>query len=247
VVSAPQSYQCVNWRTFRAKLGCRAIINGRRSDGLAIVTPLKLQDSDTAVLSGSEAIALPDVLLVDDDPAILGTLIEGLAERGIKAIGAATSVDALMQLSDIEPSCVVLDLKMPDVEGLDLLAAFCAAKRHVIIILSAYVDVGTTVDAMRLGAFDVLEKPVSMDRLEAAIHEALKHLETQAQADDLTFTRRERQVAELIVQGQTAKQIAQHLGLSHRTIEFFRSNLMRKTHSPNSAALASALTRIGFS
>ena len=64
--------------------------------------------------------------------------------------------------------------------------------------------------------------------------------------DVLTFTRRERQVAEFIVAGKTTKQIAQALALSPRTVEFFRASLLRKTQSPNSAALASALTRIGF-
>ena len=63
---------------------------------------------------------------------------------------------------------------------------------------------------------------------------------------ELAFTRRERQVADLMLGGKTTKQIAQILTLSPRTVEFFRAILLRKTQSPNSAALASALTRIGF-
>jgi len=188
-----------------------------------------------------------EVLLIDDDVAQVAALISGLEALGIQAIGVTTSVDALMHLADLEPSCILIDLKMPQVTGFDLLQAVCADKRHVVVVLSAYVDVQTTVDVMRMGVFDVLQKPASMERVEIAVLEALKALAQRVQPEELTFTRRERQVAELLVQGMTAKQIAQKLSLSHRTIEFFRSNLMRKTQSPNLAALASALTRIGFS
>lgn len=188
-----------------------------------------------------------EVLLIDDDAAQVAALISGLEAHGIQAQGVTTSVDALMQLADLEPCCILIDLKMPQVTGFDLLQAVCADKRHVVVVLSAYVDVQTTVDVMRMGVFDVLQKPASTERVAISVLEALKVLAQRIQPEELTFTRRERQVAELLVQGMTAKQIAQKLSLSHRTIEFFRSNLMRKTQSPNLAALASALTRIGFS
>jgi two-component system response regulator FixJ len=99
---------------------------------------------------------------------------------------------------------------------------------------------------MRLGVHNVLTKPTSPERLLAAAEHALDALSRAPHQDILTFTRRERQVAEFLVAGRTTKQIAQALSLSPRTVEFFRASLLRKTQSPNTAALASALTRLGF-
>jgi two-component system response regulator FixJ len=99
---------------------------------------------------------------------------------------------------------------------------------------------------MRLGVDDVLPKPATVDDLVRALRRGAEALKTAPAREELTFTRRERQVAEMLVEGLTTKQIAQNLALSPRTVEFFRASLLRKTQSPNSAALASALTRLGF-
>lgn len=151
-----------------------------------------------------------------------------------------------MKASESAPMTIVVDLKMPRVDGLDLVTALCDMKRHAVIVLSAYVDVPTTVRAMRLEAADVLQKPIGPEQLYGAVKEAAASVGLNGAADEVTFTRRERQVAALLIQGMTAKQIALHLELSPRTVEFFKASLLRKTRSPNSAALASALTRIGF-
>ena len=187
-----------------------------------------------------------EVALVDDDPAVLHTTALILAEAGISVTAFSDPLDALMWASDAEPTCIIVDLKIPGIEGLDLVGAFCALQRHAVILVSAYVDVLTTVDAMRLGVDNVLQKPVSSDALIRALHRGREILSNMTATDTLTFTRRERQVAELIVMGQTTKQIAQALALSPRTVEFFRASLLRKTQSPNTAALVAALSRIGF-
>lgn len=187
-----------------------------------------------------------EILVIDDDPAILGMTLLTFREAGFSAVGFTDPLDALMWASDAEPTCIVVDLKLPGIEGLDLVGAFCAFGRHAVILVSAYVDVLTTVDAMRLGVDNVLTKPTSPEALLAAAKRALDVLASIPRQDTLTFTRRERQVAEYLVAGRTTKQIAQALSLSPRTVEFFRASLLRKTQSPNSAALASALTRIGF-
>lgn len=187
-----------------------------------------------------------EVILIDDDPAILHTTSLLLTEAGLKVQMFSDPLDALMWAADTEPTCILVDLKLPGIEGLDLVAGFCALRRHVVILVSGYVDVATTVDAMRLGVDNVLPKPVSETTLLAAIRHGRAVLATLVQDDILTFTRRERQVGELIVRGQTTKQIAQTLSLSPRTVEFFRASLLRKTQSPNTAALAVALTRLGF-
>lgn len=187
-----------------------------------------------------------EILVIDDDPAILAMTLLTFREAGFQAVGFTDPLDALMWASDADPTCIVVDLKLPGIEGLDLVGAFCAFGRHAVILVSAYVDVLTTVDAMRLGVDNVLTKPTSPDHLLGAVRRALDILASIPRQDALTFTRRERQVAEYLVAGLTTKQIAQILSLSPRTVEFFRASLLRKTQSPNSAALASALTRIGF-
>lgn len=187
-----------------------------------------------------------EVLIIDDEPSILQTHMLLLQASGYAPVGFTDPLDALMWASDAEPTCIIVDLKMPGVEGLDLVAAFCALGRHAVILISAFVDVNTTVDAMRLGVDNVLLKPSNAEGLISAVERALQALAKTPTQDFLTFTRRERQVAEMIVTGRTTKQIAQTLSLSPRTVEFFRASLLRKTQSPNTAALASALTRLGF-
>jgi len=201
-------------------------------------------------LNDAEALSPADtrteIVVIDDDPSVLAMIVLSFEVAGFPVIGFHDPLDALMWASESEPTCIVVDLKMPGVEGLDLVAAFCALARHSIILVSAYVDVMTTVDAMRLGVDDVVPKPATPEVLIASARRGLKVLATVPRTDVLTFTRRERQVADLVVAGRTTKQIAQTLGLSPRTIEFFRASLLKKTQSPNTAALVSALTRIGF-
>lgn len=187
-----------------------------------------------------------EILVIDDDPMILQTLLLLFREEGYAPVGFSDPLDALMWASDADPTCIVVDLKLPGVEGLDLVAAFCALNRHAVMLVSAFVDVTTTVDAMRLGVDNVILKPTDPDVLIAAVQRGLEVLKTAPRQELMTLTRRERQVAELIVAGRTTKQIAQTLSLSPRTVEFFRGSLLRKTRSPNSAALASALTMLGF-
>lgn len=187
-----------------------------------------------------------EIIVIDDEATILEMTLLTLRDAGYSAIGFSDPLDALMWASDASPTLIVVDLKLPGIEGLDLVSAFCALGRHAVILVSAYVDVLTTVDAMRLGVDNVLTKPTSPERLLAAAAHAVDALARTPRQDMLTFTRRERQVAEFIVAGRTTKQIAQVLALSPRTVGFFRASLLRKTQSPNSAALASALTRLGF-
>ncbi|MFC5374653.1 response regulator transcription factor [Brevundimonas faecalis] len=187
-----------------------------------------------------------EIAVIDDDRALLELTLMAVRDSGYRAIGFSDPLDALMWASDADPTCIVADLKMPGVEGLDLVAAFCALNRHAVIIVSAFVDVRMTVDAMRLGVDNVLPKPTTGESLIRAIEQGAAALQVAPPREELTFTRRESQVAEMLVGGMTTKQIAQSLSLSPRTVEFFRASLLRKTQSPNSAALASALTRIGF-
>lgn len=187
-----------------------------------------------------------DVILIEDDRALLELLRLELEAAGLVVHAFADPLGALMFASDAEPSCLVCDLMIPGVEGLDLIAALRALERHVVILVSAYVDVSTTVDAMRLGVDDVILKPVTGAKLRASIARASRLLARRVTQDFGAFTRRERQVADGLVAGRTTKQIAQDLNLSPRTVEFFRASLLRKTQSRNTAGLVAALMRVGY-
>jgi two-component system response regulator FixJ len=205
-----------------------------------------LADERNAQVTNRAGRPITEVAIIDDDRSLLELTVLAVREAGFSAVGFHEPLDALMWASDAEPTCIIADLKMPGVEGLDLVAAFCALNRHAVVIVSAFVDVRTTVDAMRLGVDDVLPKPASGEELVRALRRGMAALASTPLREELTCTRRERQVAEMLVEGLTTKQIAQNLELSPRTVEFFRASLLRKTQSPNSAALASALTRLGF-
>ena len=123
---------------------------------------------------GRQTAPLPqEIIVIDDDRALLELTLLTVRAGGYRAVGFHDPLDALMWASDAEPTCIVSDLKIPGVEGLDLVAAFCALNRHAVIIVSAFVDVRMTVDAMRLGVDDVLPKPASDENLIRAIEKAI--------------------------------------------------------------------------
>lgn len=194
----------------------------------------------------SSAAGLPpapnEILVVDDDGAVREMIQLGLDSVGMRCLTFGSPMEALASAVGATPSVVIADLKMPEVEGLDMIRALCELRKHAVIVLSAVVNVPITVDAMKIGAFNVLQKPVSHDRLVTVVRDALAALSSGATTFE-GFTPRERQVADLIMQGQTTKQIAQSLMLSPRTVEFFRTNLLRKTGATNVAALVSLLMR----
>lgn len=224
----------------RDRIGFDDSARGPAKSNPAFEDPLASQDLWTPQAEAAE------VVLIDDDPAVLQTLLLAFQDEGLSPVGFSDALDALMWASDADPTCIFVDLKLPGIDGLDLVAALCAVGRHCIILVSAYVDVGTTVEAMRLGVDNVLQKPADIQMMVTAAREGISRLASTPKQEIITFTRRERQVAEHLVAGRTTKQIAQSLSLSPRTVEFFRASLLRKTRSPNTAALASALTRIGF-
>jgi len=177
---------------------------------------------------------------------VLAATILGLEAMGWSTKGFSDPLDALMHASDADATCIVVDLKLLGIEGLDLVDAFCALKRHSVILFSAYVDLSVAVKAMRTGVDNVLMKPVKPEVLSDAVGESLCALDALPVGDAPIFTRRERQVAELIVSGLNTKEIALKLSISPRTVEFFRASLLRKTHSKNLASLVAALIPLGY-
>jgi FixJ family two-component response regulator len=180
----------------------------------------------------------PTVYLVDDDPDLLRAIERLLQSVGLRVATFSSAHEFLERHDRSAPGCLVLDLSLPGLNGLELQQVLEHQDSLLpIIFLTGRGDIATSVQAMKHGAADFLTKPVDDTELIDAIHEALArdevlrraHLERERIAKCLaTLTGRERQVLELIVAGRLNKQIAALLGTTEKTIKFHRGNLMRK-------------------
>jgi FixJ family two-component response regulator len=180
----------------------------------------------------------PTVYLVDDDPDVLTAIDRLLQSVGLRVVTFLSPQQFLEDYDRNAPACLVLDLALPGLSGLELQRTLeQEASTLPIIFLTGRGSIASSVQAMKHGAADFLTKPVDDTDLIAAIHGALARdqalrlgrSERERVAKRLsTLTERERQVLEQIVAGRLNKQIAADLGTSEKTIKFHRGNLMRK-------------------
>lgn len=199
---------------------------------------------------------VPMVYLVDDDIDVRKAIGRLLESAGLEVSSFASARQFLDGYDRRAPGCLVLDLAMPGLNGLELQAALeREASPLPIIFLTGRGDIATSVQAMKHGAVDFLTKPVDDAALLAAVHDALAASRTRHRADleraDLTqrlstLTLRERQVLEGIAAGRLNKQIAAELGTSEKTIKFHRGNLMRKMGARVAADLVRLAARAGL-
>ena len=180
----------------------------------------------------------PTVFVVDDDPAMRESLRWLLQSVGL---AVETHAGAAAFLSSYDPSrsgCLVLDMRMPGMSGLNLQDELIARRITLpIIIITGYAEVPTAVRALKRGAVDFIEKPFSdellLDRIRQAIETDRQTRDAEAQRAEVTvrfaqLTPREREVMELVIAGKANKVIAAELGLSPKTVEVHRANVMRK-------------------
>lgn len=187
------------------------------------------------------------VFIVDDEEGIRKALMRVFRIAGIEALSFSSAQDFLDAYEPGQGGCLVLDLSMPTMSGIELQRAL--AERAVglpIIFLTGHGNVGTAVAAMKLGAADFLEKPFDPEVLLARVRRAL---ESFASARDLrsryaeiagryeTLTPRELEVMQLVVEGLPSKQIARVLGASKKTIDIHRARVMRKMAADSLAEL----------
>ena len=181
------------------------------------------------------------VYVVDDDEAVRIALNRSLGMRGYNVVLCESAEDFLNRFTEIVPSCLLLDVRMPGIGGLELQESLNKADVKVpIIFVTGHGDIPMSVRAIKQGAVDFLEKPYLVDTLQERIEIALalslewaSESESQAQIQDRfeSLTARERDVLRLLVAGAadaSNKSIARELEISHRTVDDHRARIMAK-------------------
>lgn len=193
------------------------------------------------------------VAVVDDDHAVREALCLMLGQLSIGVQPYANAREFLDDPDSRECACLVLDVRMPGISGIDLQRRLIETGCHIpIIFITGHGEVPMAVEAMRLGAVDFLQKPVKEQQLLDTVQRTLessKERRQQRRAMDVVTARlacltpREREVFELLVKGQRSKDIATVLRISLKTIEEYRSNILRKMHVASTAELLGELSR----
>ena len=196
------------------------------------------------------------VCVVDDDPRIREALTELLASADFHSRTFGSVAEYLRHPQPQVPGCLVLDVRLPDVNGLDFQKELIATDHMPIVFITGHGDIPMSVRAMKAGAVDFLSKPFSDEALLAAVgsaieidREARRNRVERSQLEALysSLTARERDVLPLIVAGLLNKQGAADLGISPITFQIHRSNVMRKMRTSSVAELVRAAASLGLS
>src|SRR5215470_15615391 len=187
------------------------------------------------------------VHVIDDDEAARDSLEFLLRSARIEVRTHESAVAFLKAVPSISAGCIITDVRMPDMTGVDLLRHLRDRRVAVpVIVITGHGDIALAVEAMKMGAVDFLEKPFDDDVLLASVRSALTRSEKDARReaeraelnDSLaTLSNREREVLEGLVAGHPNKIIAYDLGISPRTVEIYRANVMTKMKAPSLSEL----------
>jgi FixJ family two-component response regulator len=198
---------------------------------------------------------VPIVYIVDDDVSVRESLELLVRNENWKPEIFATAQEFLNHPRTLVPHCLVLDLSLPDLTGLDLQKHLAAERIDMpIIFISAYGDVPKSVQAMKAGALEFLTKPIDNDALVSAIRKALERnrlaLAQDAEMRELkarysSLTSRERQVMALVVSGLLNKQVGGELGISEITVKAHRRQAMQKMQADSLATLVKLAGKLG--
>jgi FixJ family two-component response regulator len=198
----------------------------------------------------------PIVFVVDDDPSVRRAIKRLIGSVGLQAEVFASTQEFLRSKPPDAPSCLVLDIRLPGISGLDFQRELAAADTFIpIIFITAHGDIPMTVRAMKAGAVEFLTKPFRDQDLLDAIHVALEQDRARRQEEAKiatlrkrlqSLTPREREVLPLVVSGLLNKQIAGEIGTSETTVKVHRSQLMRKMGADSLAELVRLAERVGI-
>jgi FixJ family two-component response regulator len=199
---------------------------------------------------------LPVIHVVDDDASFRKAISRLLQASGYNVALYESGNDFLNKPPAAQPGCILIDLRMVGLTGLELQDRLVEGGCILpIVFLTGYGDIPTTVQAIKAGAEDFLSKPVSKEALLKAIQRALAHYEQRRAENDRylalrslasTLTPRENEVFALVVRGKLNKQIAYELGTSERTIKAHRHSIMEKLRVRSVAELVSMAERLGL-
>jgi FixJ family two-component response regulator len=193
------------------------------------------------------------VLIVDDDHRVREALEELLAAAGLRSVAMESAAEYLAYPKPDVPACLILDVELPDINGLDLQRQVENGYHPPIIFVTGHGDIPSSVRAIKAGALDFLTKPFNDQELLRLVHAALaQDRERRAKQADLdllqqrlhSLTPREREVLPLVVSGLLNKQAAVHLGISEVTLQIHRTNVMRKMHADSLAELVRMAARL---
>lgn len=191
----------------------------------------------------------PIVYLVDDDTIVRKAIALSLGQAGLKVKDYGSAKTFLAEYREEEAGCLVLDLRMPEMDGLALQQILNDKDSGIpVIFISGDGDIPTSVRAIKRGAVDFLEKPFTREILLSRVEEALEKYRSRSEEDverELRkklisqLTTRERETFTLVMKGKTNKEIARELDISYRTVEKYRASLMSKLGVQRFAELVS--------
>jgi FixJ family two-component response regulator len=196
----------------------------------------------------------PVVFVVDDEPADRKSVEQLIGTEGWQAETFTSAAVFLSQPRPTAPFCLILDASVRTASGLELQRQLVERTRMPIIVMSRLGDVTTTVQAMKAGAFDVLEKPIDSSGLRVVIGAALERSRAiQVEESELSslrarytsLTRREADVMRLVVSGLLNKQVGGELGICEITVKAHRGQVMRKMNADSLPALVTMAARLG--
>lgn len=199
----------------------------------------------------------PTVFVVDDDHAVRRFLCGLIASVDLRVEAYASAREFLDAYEPGRPGCLLLDIRMPGMSGLELQKEL--AERAIdlpVIILTGHGDVQLAVHAMKAGAVDFIEKPFNnellLDRVQNAVAESVEADSTRVRRDQIMgrvdlLTPRERQVLDMVVAGETNKGIARRLDISEKTVEIHRAKVMEKMQAKSLADLVKMVAIVEIS
>jgi len=199
---------------------------------------------------------MPKVYVIDDDAAMRDSLNFLLDAANFEVALFETATNFLEVLPRLDFGCVISDIRMPGIDGIELLRRMkLLDSRFPIVIITGHGDVPLAVEAMKLGAVDFLEKPFEDDRLIGIIEAAIRQTEPAAKDEAVTqdiaariesLSPRERQVMDGLIAGLSNKMIARNYDISPRTIEVYRANVMTKMQAGSLSELVRLAMRAGL-
>jgi two-component system response regulator FixJ len=196
------------------------------------------------------------VYIVEDDPSFLASIVRLLRAAGYRVAPSASAHSFLARTSIRRPGCLLLDVQLPDIDGLNLQQRLIESGSSLpIIFMTGHGNIPMSVQAMKKGAVDFLPKPFEVADLRRAIHNALErdlqNMEAETQANKIqsllgTLTPREKEVLRWVITGKLNKQIAFALGTAEKTIKIHRGRVMSKMKVSSVAELVRLARKVNI-